>query len=158
MLWAVGCLAVLAMTIVTFIAESAVVAHISLLASFVPGPGRYPQDTYFVVGHHVILRAAELAAVFGFFGGWYYFFPKITGFSYSERLGRIHFWLSIAGIAVLDLMEIILPALIILCAPESGILRYWNTVSPVGGYIFAAGLVLFFGNVVLSFARRRPAR
>ena len=30
--------------------------------------------------------------IFGLFAGTYYWFPKITGRMYDERLGRLHFW------------------------------------------------------------------
>jgi heme/copper-type cytochrome/quinol oxidase subunit 1 len=31
------------------------------------------------------------------FGGWYYWFPKISGYMYSEILGKLHFWLMFIG-------------------------------------------------------------
>jgi len=47
-------------------------------------------DTYFVVAHfHYTIIGAT---IFGLFAGTYYWFPKITGRMYDERLGRIHFW------------------------------------------------------------------
>ena len=47
------------------------------------GVGVAPQDTYYVVAHfHYFL---SLAAVFAIFAGWYYSFPKITGYMYNER-------------------------------------------------------------------------
>jgi cytochrome c oxidase subunit I len=52
-------------------------------------------DTYYVVAHfHYVL---SLAAVFAIFGGWYYWFPKMTGYMYSESLGKLHFWLMFIG-------------------------------------------------------------
>ncbi len=48
------------------------------------------QDTYFVVGHfHYTIMGGM---IFGLFAGIYYWFPKITGRMYDERLGRLHFW------------------------------------------------------------------
>ena len=48
-------------------------------------PGR-STDTYFVVAHfHYIIFGA---AVFPIFGGIYYWFPKVTGRMYHERLGQ----------------------------------------------------------------------
>jgi len=35
--------------------------------------------------------------LFTIFGAFYYWFPKITGRMYSERLARIHFWLFVVG-------------------------------------------------------------
>jgi cytochrome c oxidase subunit 1 len=47
-------------------------------------------DTYFVVAHfHYTIIGAT---ILGLFAGTYYWFPKITGRMYDERLGRIHFW------------------------------------------------------------------
>jgi cytochrome c oxidase subunit 1 len=47
-------------------------------------------DTYFVVAHfHYTIVGGT---IYGLFAGTYYWFPKITGRMYSERLGRLHFW------------------------------------------------------------------
>jgi cytochrome c oxidase subunit 1 len=47
-------------------------------------------DTAFVVAHfHYTIVGGT---IFGLFAGTYYWFPKITGRMYNERLGRLHFW------------------------------------------------------------------
>jgi cytochrome c oxidase subunit I len=47
-------------------------------------------DTYFVVAHfHYTIIGGT---IFGLFAGTYYWFPKITGRMFDERLGKIHFW------------------------------------------------------------------
>ncbi len=47
-------------------------------------------DTYFIVSHfHYTIVGGE---IFALFAGLYYWFPKITGRMYDERLGRLHFW------------------------------------------------------------------
>ena len=48
-------------------------------------------DTYFVVAHfHYTIVGGE---IFALFAAIYYWFPKITGRMYGERLGQLHFWL-----------------------------------------------------------------
>ncbi len=41
-----------------------------------------------------------MGAVFAIFSGFYYWFGKITGYLYSETLGRIHFWITFIGVNV----------------------------------------------------------
>lgn len=50
-------------------------------------------DTYFVVGHfHIVMG---LSAIFGMFAGVYHWFPKLFGRMMNNRLGSIHFWITI---------------------------------------------------------------
>ncbi len=58
------------------------------------GVDRVLQDTYYVVAHfHYVL---SLGAVFAIFAGWYYWFPKMSGYMYIEThrqaalLGHLH--------------------------------------------------------------------
>ena len=49
-------------------------------------------DTYFVVAHiHYVLFGGS---VFTIFAGLYFWFPKMTGKMYNEKLGKWHFWLT----------------------------------------------------------------
>ena len=49
-------------------------------------------DTYFIVAHiHYVLFGGSL---FTIFAGVYYWFPKMTGRMYDERLGKLHFWMT----------------------------------------------------------------
>jgi cytochrome c oxidase subunit 1 len=55
----------------------------------------HASDTYFIVAHiHYVLYGGS---VFTIFAGIYYWFPKMTGRMYSERLGQLHFWLTFIG-------------------------------------------------------------
>lgn len=52
-------------------------------------------DTYWVVGHfHATMFGGF---VFPFFAAIYYWYPKVTGRMYNERLGKLHFWLLTPG-------------------------------------------------------------
>ena len=52
-------------------------------------------DTYFVVGHfHLIMG---VAAIFGIFAATYYWFPKMFGRMMNEGMGRVHFFITLAG-------------------------------------------------------------
>lgn len=52
-------------------------------------------DTFFVVAHfHHTIVGGE---TFGLFAGIHYWFPKITGRMFSERLGKLHFWWTFLG-------------------------------------------------------------
>jgi cytochrome c oxidase subunit I len=53
-------------------------------------------DTYFVVAHfHLVMGSA---AFFGMVAGVYHWFPKMFGRMMNEKLGYLHFWMSIIGI------------------------------------------------------------
>jgi cytochrome c oxidase subunit 1 len=52
----------------------------------------YIHDTYFIVAHiHYVLFTSSL---FGIFGGIYYWFPKMFGRMMSEKLGKLHFFIT----------------------------------------------------------------
>jgi cytochrome c oxidase subunit 1 len=64
-----------------------------LLAS--PPLDFHVSDSYFVVAHfHYTLFGT---IVFAVFSGVYFWFPKMTGRMLDERLGKLHFWLTIIG-------------------------------------------------------------
>ncbi len=61
-------------------------------------------DTYWIVGHfHATMFGGF---VFPFFAALYYWFPKVTGRKYNERLGKVHFWLMTPGFWVQSLVQI----------------------------------------------------
>src|SRR3990172_2199862 len=58
-------------------------------------------DTYFIVGHfHATMFGGY---VFPFFAAIYYWFPKMTGRMYNERLGKLHFWMMLPAFYVQSL-------------------------------------------------------
>jgi cytochrome c oxidase subunit I+III len=116
-------------------------------------------DTYFVVAHfHFIIFGA---AVFPLFGGIYYWFPKVTGRMYRERLGQVSFFVIFAGTALT-----FFPMHIVgLLGMTRRIYTYdhglgwdiYNQVETVGGYLLAFGILLILVNLVWSYRRPVPA-
>jgi cytochrome c oxidase subunit 1 len=52
-------------------------------------------DSYFVVAHfHYVVFGT---VVFAMFGGFYFWWPKMTGRMLDERLGKVHFWMLFFG-------------------------------------------------------------
>ncbi len=63
------------------------------------GVDRVLHDTYYVVAHfHYVL---SLGAVFAIFAGWYYWYPKISGYVIPDWIGQLHFWISFVGANIL---------------------------------------------------------
>jgi cytochrome c oxidase subunit 1 len=59
------------------------------------GVDRLLTDTYYIVAHfHYVM---SLGSAFAIFAGWYYWFPKMSGYMYNETLGKLHFWLTFIG-------------------------------------------------------------
>jgi cytochrome c oxidase subunit I+III len=116
-------------------------------------------DTYFIVAHfHYIIFGA---AVFPIFGGTYYWFPKVTGKLYFELPGQISFWLIFLGTNVLFFpMHIVgllgMPRRVYTYPSDLGWDGY-NLLETVGGYLTAAGILLLFGNLVVSLFRGAPS-
>src|SRR5215218_5612607 len=112
-------------------------------------------DTYFVVAHfHFVIFGA---AVFPLIGGMYYWFPKLTGRMYHERVGKASFWLAFAGTALTFFpMHIVgllgMPRRQYTYPPDLG----WtglNVLETVGSYVLAAGLLLVAANLAWSCVR-----
>jgi cytochrome c oxidase subunit I len=121
------------------------------------GVDRSLQDTYYVVAHfHYVL---SLGAVFTIFAGWYYWFPKISGYMYSEFIGKLHFWLTFIGVNLVFFPQHFLG----LAGMPRRIADYpdafagWNHVSSIGSYISALGAIVFFIGVAHAFIRKEKA-
>jgi cytochrome c oxidase subunit 1 len=122
-----------------------------------PGVDRLVHDTYYVVAHfHYVL---SLGAAFAIFAGFYYWFPKMTGYMYSEMLGKLHFWMMFVGVNLIFFPQHFLG----LAGMPRRYVDYpdafagWNFVSSVGAYISTAGLVVFLVTVAEAFVVRRIA-
>ncbi len=100
-------------------------------------------DTYFVVGHfHYVL---SMGVVFTIFSAFYYWIGKISGFNYSEVLGRIHFWITFIGVNLTFFpMHFLGLAGMPRRIPDyPDVYIFWNKVSSVGSMISLMGVFLF---------------
>jgi cytochrome c oxidase subunit I len=121
------------------------------------GVDRALHGTYYVVAHfHYVL---SLGAVFAIFGGWYYWFPKMTGYMYSEFIGKLHFWLTFIGVNIVFFPQHFLG----MAGMPRRIVDYpnaysdWNFVSSIGSYISGFGVLVFFYGVAYAFIRKERA-
>ncbi len=112
-------------------------------------------DTYYVVAHfHYVL---SLGALFGLFAGFYYWFGKMTGRQYSERLGQIHFWLTFIGVNLTFFpMHFSGVAGMPRRVPDyPDAFAGWNYVSSIGAYIGMVAMAFFFVVVIHAFVAGR---
>jgi cytochrome c oxidase subunit 1 len=121
------------------------------------GVDRAFHDTYYVVAHfHYTM---SLGATFGIFAGWYYWFPKMSGYLYSEFVGQLHFWLAFIGANLIFFPQHFLG----MAGMPRRIADYpdaysgWNFISSLGSYMFFLGLVVFFYGVIMAFRRKAAA-
>jgi cytochrome c oxidase subunit I len=109
-------------------------------------------DSYFVVGHfHWVIIGGTLM---GLFAGLYYWYPKVTGRMYSERLARWHFWLFLVGFILtfgpMHVSGILgMPRRIFTYQADRG-WQLWNVLTGVGALIQAPSYLIFAWNFLFS--------
>jgi cytochrome c oxidase subunit 1 len=121
------------------------------------GVDRSLHDTYYVVAHfHYVL---SLGAVFAIFAGWYFWFPKITGYMYSDAIAQLHFWVTFVGVNLVFFPQHFLG---LAGMPRRYIdypvaYEFWNQVSSYGSYISAVGVLIFLYGMVSAYAKKVKA-
>jgi cytochrome c oxidase subunit 1 len=113
----------------------------------------HASDTYFIVAHiHYVLFGGS---VFTIFAGIYYWFPKITGRMYNERLGKLHFWLTFVSFNVTFFpMHWVglrgMPRRVFDYSSQFGDL---NLVISIASFVLGASSIIFFYNMITSWVR-----
>jgi cytochrome c oxidase subunit I len=114
------------------------------------------QDTYFVVAHlHYVLFGGS---VLGLFAGTYFWYPMMTGRRYDERLGRVHFWLTLVGLNLVFFTMHFLGLMgmprryadYTVLLPFQPLLLPLNQLATVGAFVLAFGQLPFFYNMIKS--------
>ena len=83
----------------------------------------------------------------------------MTGYMYSEFVGKLHFWLTFIGVNLVFFPQHFLG----LAGMPRRIADYpdafsgWNFVSSIGSYLSGVGALVFLFGVAQAFARKVPA-
>lgn len=120
-------------------------------------------DTYFIVGHlHYVLIGGS---IFPIVAGIYYFYPQVTGYLLSPRLGKLAFWLMFIGFNInffpMHITGMIgMPRRVYTYSADLGF-DTLNLISTVGAFVLAGGLLVFVWDVIRpksgkSLAPRNP--
>ena len=116
-------------------------------------------DTYFIVAHiHYVLFGGVM---FALFAGMYYWIPKITGRSMSERLGKLHFWTMLISFNLTFFPQHFLglhgmPRRTF--TYESGLgFEAMNLMSTIGALLLGASMLIFIWNVLSTLRKGPPA-
>jgi cytochrome c oxidase subunit 1 len=109
-------------------------------------------DTYWIVGHfHATMFGGF---VFPFFAAIYYWFPKITGRMYNEKLGKLQFWLILPAFYVQSLGQMQVGLLgmrrrIADYDPTLGI-TLQQTLITIAGFVIGLSVIVFAINMIVS--------
>ncbi len=113
----------------------------------------HASDTYFIVAHlHYVLFGGSIFTVFA---GIYYWFPKMTGRMYNERLGKLHFWLTFIAfnLTFFPMHYIGLQGMPRRVADYAGRFADINLFISIASFGLGLSTVIFLYNMIWSWAR-----
>jgi cytochrome c oxidase subunit 1 len=110
-------------------------------------------DTAFIVAHiHYVLFGGSL---FTIFAGIYYWFPKMTGRMYDERLGKLHFWLTFVffNLTFFPMHLIGVQGMPRRVWDYDDRFADWNMFMSISSFALGASTAIFLYNMINSWAR-----
>ena len=108
-------------------------------------------QTYFIVAHiHYVLFGGSL---FTIFAGVYYWFPKMTGRMFDERLGRWHFWITFIffNLTFGPMHLIGIQGMPRRVAEYAERFAAWNLFISISAFILGASTLIFLYNMIVSW-------
>jgi cytochrome c oxidase subunit I len=108
-------------------------------------------QTYFIVAHiHYVLFGGSLMTIFA---GVYYWFPKMTGRMFDDRLGKLHFWLTFifANLTFAPMHLIGIQGMPRRVAEYADRFAGWNLFISFSAWILGFSTLIFVYNMVASW-------
>ena len=139
MLWATG-----------FIAMFSLGGISGVLLAMVP-LDIHVSDTYFIVAHiHYVLFGGSL---FTIYAGIYFWFPKMTGRMFNERLGKLHFWLTFIffNITFAPMHLIGVQGMPRRVSDYADQFATWNLIISVASFVVGLSTLIFLYNMIISW-------
>ena len=117
-------------------------------------------DTYYIVAHfHYVIFGG---IILGFFGGFYFWWPKMFGYFLSEKIGKSSFWVMVIGFNLtFGPMHILglqgMSRRIQTYSSGQGF-DFWNLIATFGAFMIAVATAMFIANVFISRRAHRAGK
>ena len=117
-------------------------------------------DTYYIVAHfHYVIFGG---ALFGFLGGFYFWWPKAFGWILDDRRGKWHFWLTLIGFNLtfgpMHILGLQGMSRRIQTYRDGYGFNFWNVVATIGAFLIALSVaVLLLQHLEVEEGGGRPA-
>ena len=108
-------------------------------------------DTYFIVAHiHYVLFGGSL---FTIYAGIYFWFPKMTGRMFNERLGKLHFWLTFIffNVTFAPMHLIGVQGMPRRVSDYADQFATWNLIISVASFVVGLSTLIFLYNMIISW-------
>ena len=117
-------------------------------------------DTYYIVAHfHYVIFGG---IILGFFGGFYFWWPKMFGYFLSEKIGKSSFWVMVIGFNLtfgpMHILGLQGMSRRIQTYSEGQGFDLWNLVATIGAFLIAIATAMFIANVFISWRAHRAGK